>query len=185
MFVKYSLELEKAILGIKLIRFSTCMRARRRIQVFWCSQENSEADFVGGDTMHLTRTFAIMVLISVVGFAISGCKKQTEPAEKEPVAKQTEEEVIVQKICPVMEGPIDKNIFVEYKGKKVYFCCEACKEKFNEEPEKYLDKLPQFEDIQEEMEELESEAKDVVEEMKETVDETMEETMEENMDTEQ
>ena len=44
-----------------------------------------------------------------------------------------------------MEGnAIDKTIFVEYQGKKVYFCCEPCTGKFNAEPEKYLAKLPQF-----------------------------------------
>ena len=26
----------------------------------------------------------------------------------------------------------------EYKGKKYYFCAEACKEKFDREPEKYI-----------------------------------------------
>jgi YHS domain-containing protein len=52
---------------------------------------------------------------------------------------------IEQKTCPVMEGnPIDPNIFVEYEGKKVYFCCPACPEKFKADPEKYLAKLPQF-----------------------------------------
>lgn len=50
-----------------------------------------------------------------------------------------------QTTCPIMEGnKIDKNVFVEYKGKKVYFCCAACKDKFLAEPEKYLAKLPQF-----------------------------------------
>ncbi|MHC4998639.1 MAG: YHS domain-containing protein, partial [Planctomycetota bacterium] len=33
----------------------------------------------------------------------------------------------------------------EYKGKKVYFCCPGCDEKFTADPEKYLGKLPQFE----------------------------------------
>ena len=45
-----------------------------------------------------------------------------------------------------MEGPIDKDIYVEFLGKKVYFCCKECEEKFMEEPEKYLDKLPQFQE---------------------------------------
>jgi len=50
-----------------------------------------------------------------------------------------------QTTCPVMEGnPINKNIFVEYKGKKVYFCCKACPEKFLADPNKYIAKLPQF-----------------------------------------
>jgi len=43
-----------------------------------------------------------------------------------------------------MEMPIDKNIFVEYQGKKVYFCCGQCKAEFEKEPEKYISKLPQF-----------------------------------------
>jgi YHS domain-containing protein len=50
-----------------------------------------------------------------------------------------------QTICPVMGGKINKDIFTEYKGKKVYFCCPACKPEFEKNPEKYIDKLPQFE----------------------------------------
>jgi len=47
--------------------------------------------------------------------------------------------------CPVMEGnPVDPAIFVTFRGKKVYFCCESCRGKFLDEPEKYLAKLPQF-----------------------------------------
>jgi Cu(I)/Ag(I) efflux system membrane fusion protein len=48
--------------------------------------------------------------------------------------------------CPVMGGPIDPTIFIEYKGKKVYFCCRGCDKKFQEAPEKYLSKLPQFQE---------------------------------------
>jgi len=44
----------------------------------------------------------------------------------------------------VMKGAINKNLFTEYKGKKVYFCCAGCKGKFEKEPEKYIAKLPQF-----------------------------------------
>ena len=43
-----------------------------------------------------------------------------------------------------MGGAIDKNIFVEYQGKKVYFCCKECVAKFQADPQKYLAKLPQF-----------------------------------------
>ncbi len=51
---------------------------------------------------------------------------------------------IVQTTCPVMGGPIDPNVYTEYKGKRVYFCCKGCDKKFMENPEQYLDKLPQF-----------------------------------------
>jgi YHS domain-containing protein len=46
--------------------------------------------------------------------------------------------------CPVMGGDIDKNIFVTYKDKKVFFCCKACIAKFEADPEAYVGKLPQF-----------------------------------------
>jgi len=55
----------------------------------------------------------------------------------------------IQTHCPVMGNPIDKDIFTEYRGKKVYFCCPGCIEQFLAEPEKYLDKLPQFKVSQE------------------------------------
>ena len=65
---------------------------------------------------------------------------QEQTAAIQPVAQVTAE----QTTCPVMGGPIDKSIFVEYKGKKVYFCCKGCVAAFQKEPEKYLAKLPQF-----------------------------------------
>ncbi|MHC4328578.1 MAG: YHS domain-containing protein [Planctomycetota bacterium] len=52
---------------------------------------------------------------------------------------------VEQTICPVMEGnPINKKYVTEYKGKKVYFCCPGCDKMFEANPEKYLAKLPQF-----------------------------------------
>jgi YHS domain-containing protein len=97
---------------------------------------------------------------------LGGCKKKEQPAPaKAPTMEQMQqnaetiketankagEEVkkaaaeVEQTTCPVMDGnPIDKNVFVEYKGKKVYFCCNECKAKFEANPEKYISKLPQF-----------------------------------------
>ena len=62
---------------------------------------------------------------------ISGLEKELgQPAE--------------QTTCPIMGMAIDKNVYTEYKGKKVYFCCAGCETPFLENPEKYLSKLPQF-----------------------------------------
>jgi len=52
----------------------------------------------------------------------------------------------IQPMCPVMDSPIDPSVYVEYKGKRVYFCCLGCDAKFLADPERYLDKLPQFQD---------------------------------------
>jgi Cu(I)/Ag(I) efflux system membrane fusion protein len=54
-------------------------------------------------------------------------------------AKTTE-----QTICPVMGGKIDKTVFTNYQGKRVYFCCPGCIDEFNKDPEKYIRDLPQF-----------------------------------------
>jgi YHS domain-containing protein len=102
--------------------------------------------------------------------AVQGCKKQ-EPAAQQPpkppvdqavtaakdTAKTTQETAqavateamaaIEQTTCPVMDGnPIDKTLFVEYEGKKVYFCCKECEEKFLADPAEYVAKLPQFQE---------------------------------------
>jgi YHS domain-containing protein len=73
--------------------------------------------------------------------------KKTTTAVTEEAKKTVKEAAaeVEQTMCPVMDGnKIDKNVFVEYKGKKVYFCCPECKAKFQANPEKYLANLPQF-----------------------------------------
>jgi YHS domain-containing protein len=92
------------------------------------------------------KKFKTMLLLAgflLVGLMVLGGCKKSEPAAP-PESEEVASAEIEQTICPVMEGAINKNLFTEYKGKKVYFCCASCKEKFEKEPEKYLDKLPQF-----------------------------------------
>jgi YHS domain-containing protein len=91
------------------------------------------------------------VVVGVVFLAVSavlyGCKKE-EPVKMEQQAAVTAatdaNAVTEQKVCPVMGNAIDKKIYTEYKGEKVYFCCPMCKPEFEKNPEKYLSKLPQF-----------------------------------------
>jgi YHS domain-containing protein len=102
-------------------------------------------------------------VVFALGFV--GCKKKQSPAmpAKETTMKNMQMQTVKtaedtnktvttaatasveQTTCPIMDGnKISKNVFVEYKGKRVYFCCEDCKAKFLAEPEKYVAKLPQF-----------------------------------------
>jgi YHS domain-containing protein len=92
-------------------------------------------------TIALLATGLIVTLL-----VISSCQKKTEPAAPPPAAEANAAAAaeIEQTMCPVMEAPINKKIFTEYQGKKVYFCCGQCKAEFEKNPEKYLDKLPQF-----------------------------------------
>ena len=105
--------------------------------------------------MRNKRMAGLMVLLSallIIGFVFAdGCEKKSSPVSS-PADSTSETQSAApataaaaeQTICPVMGGPINKDIFVEYEGKKVYFCCAQCKGEFEKEPEKYLSKLPQF-----------------------------------------
>jgi YHS domain-containing protein len=46
-----------------------------------------------------------------------------------------------QTVCPVLGGNINKQIYVDYQGKRIYFCCEGCDKEFRKNPEKYLKKM--------------------------------------------
>ena len=54
-------------------------------------------------------------------------------ADKEPLQPQTK--------CPVMKGNIDKSLFVEYEGKRIYVCCKECIETVKKDPAKYIREL--------------------------------------------
>ena len=122
------------------------------------------------DRTKFVKTAAIVVgMLLTFLLAVQGCKKEEPTAQQPPkpasmdqaatVAKDTAEtaqetapvattevtDAVEQTICPVMDGnPINKALFVEYEGKKVYFCCEECKGKFLADPAQYMAKLPQF-----------------------------------------
>jgi YHS domain-containing protein len=117
--------------------------------------------------------YLLLVTVAIAAIVtLGGCKKKEQPAPSSAMEKMTKtaaktaEETkkgatevaqeakktvtaaaaeVEQTMCPVMDGnKIDKNVFVEYKGKKVYFCCPDCKAKFQADPEKYVANLPQF-----------------------------------------
>ena len=46
-----------------------------------------------------------------------------------------------QTTCPVSGDPIDKKLYVDYKGKRIYVCCASCIAPLKKNPEKYIKKL--------------------------------------------
>jgi len=122
------------------------------------------------DRTKLVKRGAIVVgVLLTFLLAVQGCKKEEPTAQQPPkstpvdqaatAAKDTAETAqetaqaaateavaaVEQTTCPIMDGnPINKAVFVEYEGKKVYFCCKGCEEKFLADPAQYIAKLPQF-----------------------------------------
>jgi YHS domain-containing protein len=70
-----------------------------------------------------------------------GSAGKAPTAEEERMPSAGGERTSPQTVCPVMGGKIDKSIFVDYDGKRIYFCCKACPAEFAKDPAKYVKKL--------------------------------------------
>jgi YHS domain-containing protein len=84
-----------------------------------------------------------MVAVALTwGILAAGCKTESQPAPtgKAPPMPFAKTE-IAQKLCPVTGELINPNIFVDYDGRRVYFCCDMCPPQFKKDPEKFLKKL--------------------------------------------
>jgi YHS domain-containing protein len=113
------------------------------------------------------KTLSVLALVGVigVGFSLLGCGRSDTTAQgassdprparasAAPAPGVTAPVETAQTICPVMGGKINKAIFADYQGKRVYFCCGGCPAVFAKDPAKYvkmmedkgivLDKTPQ------------------------------------------
>ncbi len=49
----------------------------------------------------------------------------------------------MQVACPVQHGKINKDLYVDYKGQRIHFCCKDCIPIFNKNPEAYLKRMEQ------------------------------------------
>lgn len=47
----------------------------------------------------------------------------------------------VQTTCPVMGGKIDKSLYVDHDGKRIYVCCSGCIGAIKADPQKYIKQL--------------------------------------------
>jgi hypothetical protein len=91
----------------------------------------------------------VAVALLVAGVLGSACSKKTAPAPAAPAGRTAPTaagqagapEGVSQTICPVMKGPIDKNLFVDFEGKRVYVCCTSCLAEVRKDPAKYVKQL--------------------------------------------
>ena len=65
-----------------------------------------------------------------------GCLTEFNKNPEPFVAKMSKEEreaIAINEVCPVSKEPIDKTLSVEFEGRKVYFCCDHCVEKYKKD----------------------------------------------------
>ena len=74
---------------------------------------------------HKTRTAILTAAILMVGLA--SFASETKPDPK----RQTN--------CPVMtRQPIDKSLYIDVQGKRVYVCCKGCINQIKADPDGYI-----------------------------------------------
>jgi YHS domain-containing protein len=65
-----------------------------------------------------------------------GCVNEFSKNPEPFVAKMSKEEreaIAINEVCPVSGEPIDKTKSLEFEGRKVYFCCDHCVEKYKKD----------------------------------------------------
>ena len=83
---------------------------------------------------------AVLIVMAVTSsaWAGGGCCGAAKPmADQAAVAPASH----AQATCPVMGEKIDKSVYSDYEGRRVYFCCGACKSKFAKDPGKYVKQM--------------------------------------------
>ncbi|MBC8426091.1 YHS domain-containing protein [bacterium] len=75
-------------------------------------------------------------------FCCPGCDETFLKSPETHFAGFAESGVLVesiQTVCPVSGEPLpDKKTYVDYQGRRIYFCCPGCDVDFLKEPGKYL-----------------------------------------------
>jgi YHS domain-containing protein len=112
------------------------------------------------ERMFMKNKALVLFIVAVMGlaFASSAVMAQNKPAEKkesgcamkadqdsckagEKKCDKAEACCKEAMVCPVSGKPGNKEIFSEYKGQKVFFCCQKAKEAFDKDPAKYEAKI--------------------------------------------
>ncbi len=78
------------------------------------------------------------------------CPACVEPFKKDPATYlkkladagvTLEDAPIPQTVCPVMGGTINKTLFADYNGNRIYTCCAKCLPKVQKDPAKFVKQI--------------------------------------------
>lgn len=91
-----------------------------------------------------------IMLLCAAGF-ISCSKNEMKTKEETkavstPSSKSVKESTSLkpQTMCPVMEGEINKSLYADVKGYRIYVCCSGCISEIKKNPDKYIKKLQEM-----------------------------------------
>ena len=76
---------------------------------------------------------AVVVSVWVCGAAETPAVAPAESGKAAAVKSQEK--------CPVMGGAVNKKLYVDYEGKRIYVCCKGCIPELKKNAAKYVEKL--------------------------------------------
>jgi len=83
----------------------------------------------------------IVLCTAVAMMAGMGQAAAGEPKAPEGASVEKKAELAPQTICPVMGNPINKELYADVDGKRIYVCCKGCIDPIKKNPQKYIKKL--------------------------------------------
>jgi uncharacterized membrane protein len=93
----------------------------------------------------MARGIVAAILLGTIVGGVGGSLALAAGEPSAPAGDTGAAEAITNEYCPVMPDELtDPDIWVDYKGTRVYFCCRRCKHKFERDPEKYVANLAAF-----------------------------------------
>lgn len=90
---------------------------------------------------------ALVAAAGATAWAGAECCGHEKAGDKaaEPVAQASATETAQpgkpQTLCPVMNVPINRNLYVDHEGKRLYVCCGSCVRKVKADPARYVRQL--------------------------------------------
>lgn len=89
-----------------------------------------------------------LLALGTAADACSGCAAHAAPkaeAAEKPVEQEAEKaELKTQETCPIMNSRINKDLYVDHDGQRIYVCCNGCRAAVARDPEAALAKLAEL-----------------------------------------
>jgi len=86
---------------------------------------------------------SIVMVMALAGLLVGGCAKKEPASPPAPTKAPTgaSAAAVQQTKCFCGQNLPNKDVFVEYQGQKIYFCCADCKAKFEQAPAEAMKNL--------------------------------------------
>ena len=80
----------------------------------------------------------VMLASAILGVACCALNTASYAADQAPAVKAAGK---AQTLCPIMGDPINKKLYVDHAGKRLYVCCKMCVMQVQKDPAKYIKQL--------------------------------------------